>query len=130
MAITVSGTSITFNDSTVQTTAAGAIPANLAVGCVCILYNFARAGVIHGNNASTANLGYATNTIPNPYGPFGSTARAGNATTAGAGLGLGIYVNTATPTGTWRALGSVGPSSYSQCSGQTSAPSFLAVRIA
>ena len=54
MAVTVGGTSITFNDATVQTTAAGGVPAIQAVGTYAFLWwSGTRTSAIIGSNGDT-----------------------------------------------------------------------------
>jgi hypothetical protein len=112
MAITVSGTSITFNDGTTQSTAAGAIPANFAVGA----YTFAFVGLNSPTSLASRAQNYATGTTI-----AGSSLRVDNratgtnvvgqpaplaAVTIGANLNSTVFptANTTTLAGTWRLM--------------------------
>jgi len=131
MAITVGGTTITFNDGTTQSTAAtaGGAPAFLAVGAVMLLYNFARTSYAPNQNVTAANTGYGTDGLPGNSNPFGTSAlRYGNVTVPGSSA-YGV-LTTAAVTGTWRCLSGVRTSTYDSCSDTTSAFPFLAIRTA
>jgi hypothetical protein len=128
MAVTVSGTSITFNDSTVQTTAFGGLPANFAVGNFQTLFNCSRTNIISGDTAPAGPTAYATNSGTDGNGSV-LTVRSGNVSSPGASA-LAAYPNTAAVTGTWRACGAVGASAYNGCANVTNMYVFLAVRIA
>lgn len=121
---------VRFPDGTTQTTAAGAIPANLAVGSITVLYNFVRASYNQGttipNNAGT---GVATAAPAATGSPFAGAQRSGNVTVPGSPANA-FNPTTAAITGTWRALSFVSASDFSPCTGFSTAPAFLAVRIA
>jgi len=129
MAVTVSGTSITFNDGTTQTTAAVNIPDFLAVGSLAILYNYSNSSFVPGNNLISASTGYATSAPA--ISAFNSQVRNGNVTVPGAGQ-TGNGCNTAAVTGTWRALSFVRLRNYVNNCGVESTAGFpcLAIRIA
>lgn len=102
MAVTVSGTSITFNDATVQTTAAGApttaqvlnATAGAALGAVGTYAFLSR--VAYSNTPNVAGTTYA-----------GSVLRyAGGLSFTG--TGAYISIGSVTPSGTWRAMGLAG----------------------
>jgi len=126
MAVTVSGTQVTFNDSSVQTTAFLGVPANLAVGSSVIMYNFTNSQIIPGDTPTTASIGYPTST-GNSFTMFSVTFRAGNQTTPGPSNSAG-YPNTTAPSGTWRAISQAKERFFNGC--ETVAGSFIAVRIA
>ena len=128
MAVTVSGTSITFNDSTVQTTAFGGLPANFAVGNFQTLFNCSRTNIISGDTAPAGPTAYATTSGDGGNGSV-VTVRSGNVSTPGAAA-YPNYSNTAAVTGTWRACGAVGASQFNSCANVTNMYTFLAVRIA
>jgi hypothetical protein len=95
MAVTVSGTSITFNDATVQTTAASPAPAStFGVGAVII------ATKTSGGTATTsAGETIAGSSLRIPSGPSGSTSN-GQPVTTGS---TSFYYYNPSLSGTWRA---------------------------
>lgn len=98
MAVTVSGTSITFNDATVQTTAATApttatvlsATAGASVGAVgsyafLSIFNYANSNINFGTTVAGSGLRYA-----------GGLSRSGSG---------GASISATSPSGTWRAMG-------------------------
>jgi len=112
MAVTVSGTSITFNDATVQTTAAVAPPTTFgAVGTYFIGFSYPGANsstrYIPGDTVAGSNLRYATNDSGNSgyaYSLSGNLIGGGGTSSIGNAWGLGNYGVSAGLTGTWRAM--------------------------
>lgn len=129
MAITVSGTTITFNDATTQTTAAGGVPSFLAIGSTMLLYNFSGTTYAPNSNVAAANTGYASGTTVNVFTLGQAVARSGNVTVPGAS-GSTSYPNTTAVTGTWRTMSSAYQRVYDACTGTTTAFPFIAVRTA
>lgn len=128
MAVTVSGTSITFNDASVQTTAAGGVPAFLGVGSVLILYNFARTSYTTGATVNAANTGYPSGVTPTNFTFNYSTGRTGNTTSPGPAPAGNL--STTAVTGTWRVASGAPQGYYDPCGNTSYAFPFLAVRIA
>ena len=66
MALTLSGTTLTFNDSTTQTTAAGGAPAHLAIGHVGFMIHTLNSKTFPGNTQSGGYLYKQTSGTPTP----------------------------------------------------------------
>ncbi len=104
MATTMSGTTITFNDSTTQTTAAGGAPAFLAVGYLGLLWCTLGSATLPGNTLSGSYLYKLTSgTYARAWGQshyFNGHVTNGTASTYSiANSGSGVASNSA---GTWR----------------------------
>jgi len=100
MAVTVSGTTITFNDATVQTTAAGAVTTTAvlnatAAASVGAVGTYAMLSRPTSSNASTAAGGTAA----------GSGLRYSGGLAQTNGLAFGPYISDTAPAGTWRSMG-------------------------
>lgn len=136
MAVTVGGTSITFNDGTTQTTAAGGAPtteqvlnatAGASVGAVGTYAFLGMAGqttISTGSTYSGSSLRYA--------GVALNTTSSGSASWAtGNTLDLQAYAPNGggAPAGTWRAMGYSRGGSLGTCPPQYFAPATLFLRI-
>ena len=105
MALTMSGTTLTFNDSTTQTTAAGGAPAHLAIGHVGILMHTITTIQYQGNTISGGYLYKITSGTTSQRGLgdvhyFSGHQR--NSTAATLTLDLATFSNSS---GTWRFVG-------------------------
>jgi hypothetical protein len=105
MAMTMSGTTLTFNDSTTQTTAAGGAPAHLAIGHVGLLQHTITTVQYQGNTLSGGYLYKITSgtTSPRSLGEvhyFAGHVR--NSTAATLTLDSATFSNSS---GTWRFVG-------------------------
>ncbi len=64
----MSGTTLTFNDSTTQSTAAGGAPAHLAIGHVGLMLHTLNSKTFPGNTQSGGYLYKLTSGVPSPRG--------------------------------------------------------------
>jgi len=107
MAMTMSGTTLTFNDSTTQTTAAGGAPAHLAVGHVGLFLHTIVAMQIQGNTLSGGYLYKITSGTPSSRG-LGDVhyflGHVRDSTAATISEGGGTFSNSS---GTWRFVGAL-----------------------
>jgi hypothetical protein len=104
MAMTMSGTTLTFNDSTTQTTAAGGAPAHLAIGHVGIFLHTLNSQTLPGNTQSGGYLYKLTSGTPVQQNLgavhfFQGHAVNSTASTLNYAYNTGTFSNSA---GTWR----------------------------
>jgi len=116
MPVTVRNTDILFNDGTTQSTAAVGVPAHLGVGSQITAYNFGTSNLLPGDTVAGSSLLRVTGGSYDPSSPTSGTIwLEGGGTVAAApflrmfgqrGGNVGAFQpsNTATLTGTWRAL--------------------------
>lgn len=102
MAVTVSGTSITFNDGSVQTSAGGAVNTTTVLN--------ATAGASLGQVGSYAFLSRPVE-VSSPITQGTTYAGSGLRYAGGSAFGTNVSISSTAPSGTWRALG-YGNSSY------------------
>ena len=120
MAITVSGTSITFNDATVQTTAATGLPSTYSgVGSTIHAVYFATAVTAPGGTVSGSYLFYLNQNVGNPFS--GGPSVAGNRLNATSNFSAGGYTYITIGAGTWMNVGtsSFAPATYDSCANVT-----------
>ena len=107
MALTMSGTTLTFNDSTTQTTAAGGAPAHLAIGHVGWMLHTLNTTTLVGNTRSGSYLykhtsGAVTPRVLTQVHYFQGHVLNSTAATINFGYNVGTSSNSA---GTWRYVG-------------------------
>lgn len=107
MALTLSGTTLTFNDSTTQSTAAGGVPAHLAIGHVGLMLHTLNTKTFPGNNQSGGYLYKLTSGVPSPRGIGDATYFQGHVVNSTAAT-INFMYNVGTSSnsaGTWRYVG-------------------------